>query len=431
MNRLLILFSLLLYPLGFSHATTIIKEYPHIFPAGGIVFQGDSVWVGAHEKGIVLLNTKTDSFRVFDTRDGLLNLEITGVARDLKGNIWVGTTAGINVYRNGEWGNYTYANGVLIGKVTTLINDSQGNIWFATLETKSGTNSRIFKYDGATWTKVGEFLNISYPIWHIAVDLNGALWWGMETENLYRYQDGKWKTFGYYPLNLGESISIDPVGNMWFCGREYQGNSPLRLLKYDIKTQAFSKYRDPRVEGSVYGYYWISSIAVTETGMVWCASPYATSVFDGKYWRGPGLDSEDPRRTNYCKIDSHNRVWFFSEDLFYVDGNDIPKEYWTEYLGVSEDAPFQYPLLRNTPNPFNPSTTISFTLPAPSRATLAVYSLTGQKVRTLVSERMTAGSHSVVWDGRDERGVPVSSGVYLSRLEAGKAVSTTKMLLMK
>jgi len=98
---------------------------------------------------------------------------------------------------------------------------------------------------------------------------------------------------------------------------------------------------------------------------------------------------------------------------------------------VEETSPAQFALLVNYPNPFNPSTTISFTLPSPSRAELDVYSITGQRIRTLVSGIQSSGKHSILWDGRDDSGKAVSSGVYLSRLVMGKKVAVGRMLLLK
>ncbi|MHB9028899.1 MAG: FlgD immunoglobulin-like domain containing protein [Candidatus Latescibacterota bacterium] len=95
------------------------------------------------------------------------------------------------------------------------------------------------------------------------------------------------------------------------------------------------------------------------------------------------------------------------------------------------EIPNTFILHQNTPNPFNPSTTISFTLPEPGAASLSIYSITGQKIRTLVSGQISGGAHSVVWDGRDERGKAVSSGVYLSRLEAGGKAEARRMLLIR
>ncbi|MHB9027920.1 MAG: Omp28-related outer membrane protein [Candidatus Latescibacterota bacterium] len=94
-------------------------------------------------------------------------------------------------------------------------------------------------------------------------------------------------------------------------------------------------------------------------------------------------------------------------------------------------APVGFALTGNHPNPFNPSTTISFTLPASGPASLAIYDITGRKVRELVNGRMSAGAHSVVWDGRNTNGKAVSSGVYFSRLTQGKKAVSGRMLLVK
>ncbi len=88
-------------------------------------------------------------------------------------------------------------------------------------------------------------------------------------------------------------------------------------------------------------------------------------------------------------------------------------------------------LRQNYPNPFNPSTVISYQLAVSSEVTLKIYNLLGQEVRTLVSGRQNAGVHSVTWDGRNEGGESVASGIYLYRLVAGGKVLTRKMTLVK
>jgi len=95
------------------------------------------------------------------------------------------------------------------------------------------------------------------------------------------------------------------------------------------------------------------------------------------------------------------------------------------------ESPDIFLLHQNTPNPFNPSTTISFDLPQSGPVRLTVYSVSGQKVRELVNGRLSAGRRSVIWDGRDDAGMPVSSGVYLYRLEANGRAESRQMLLLK
>jgi hypothetical protein len=89
-------------------------------------------------------------------------------------------------------------------------------------------------------------------------------------------------------------------------------------------------------------------------------------------------------------------------------------------------------LRQNRPNPFNPTTTIEFQVKHTGHATLKVYNVAGQLVRTLVDERVTAGKlHTVWWKGLNNAGQSVSSGVYFYRLEAGEFTATKKMVLLR
>jgi hypothetical protein len=88
-------------------------------------------------------------------------------------------------------------------------------------------------------------------------------------------------------------------------------------------------------------------------------------------------------------------------------------------------------LSQNYPNPFNPETTISFDLAEQVPVTLGIYNLKGQLVRSLIHETKAQGQHSIVWNGMDENGRPVSSGIYFYKIRAGKYSSSRKMVLMK
>jgi hypothetical protein len=87
--------------------------------------------------------------------------------------------------------------------------------------------------------------------------------------------------------------------------------------------------------------------------------------------------------------------------------------------------------LRNYPNPFNPETTISFTLKQQEKVTLEVFNMRGQSINKLVSEELTSGTHSVVWKGNDKEGKKVASGVYFYRLITPTISLAERMLLMK
>jgi len=83
------------------------------------------------------------------------------------------------------------------------------------------------------------------------------------------------------------------------------------------------------------------------------------------------------------------------------------------------------------PNPFNPVTTLEFTLKTNSHVKLTIYDVTGRVARTLVDRPMVQGEHRIEWDGRDQRGNPAASGVYFLRFEAGQTTRTQKMVLVK
>ena len=95
--------------------------------------------------------------------------------------------------------------------------------------------------------------------------------------------------------------------------------------------------------------------------------------------------------------------------------------------------PSAYALLKNHPNPFNPSTAIRYELPEAGQVVLDVYSLAGQRVRTLAAGHMEAGRHAVEWDGRDDFGHMVGSGIYLYRLivDGGRFTAARRMVFLK
>ncbi|MCD4829006.1 MAG: T9SS type A sorting domain-containing protein [Candidatus Cloacimonetes bacterium] len=102
------------------------------------------------------------------------------------------------------------------------------------------------------------------------------------------------------------------------------------------------------------------------------------------------------------------------------------------YPANDDDAPV--PVIRleqNWPNPFNPETTIAFSIERPGDVRLDIYNIRGQKVKTLVREQLIAGRHAFTWQGRNDNDKPVGSGVYLYRLTSGEQTQTRRMILLK
>jgi len=111
----------------------------------------------------------------------------------------------------------------------------------------------------------------------------------------------------------------------------------------------------------------------------------------------------------------------------------IPITMTLDYTNVDDDLiSANSKLIGNYPNPFNPTTTISFIVTESTEHTeLSIYNLKSQKVKQLVSDQLSAGHHSVVWNGTDDKNKPVSSGIYFYKMKSGNFEQTKKMILLK
>jgi len=90
-----------------------------------------------------------------------------------------------------------------------------------------------------------------------------------------------------------------------------------------------------------------------------------------------------------------------------------------------------YQLEQNYPNPFKPTTTISFALPTASEVSLSIFNMSGQLVKQVASGKFASGRHQIVWDATDDHGQRVASGVYLYVIKAGEFIAQRKLILMK
>jgi hypothetical protein len=105
--------------------------------------------------------------------------------------------------------------------------------------------------------------------------------------------------------------------------------------------------------------------------------------------------------------------------------------YVREIGDFEEGRPSEFSLSQNYPNPFNPYTNFRFTLAKSAHVKIEIFNIVGQRVRTLVDEDMKAGVYLADWDGKDEKGNAVSSGIYFYRMQAGDFSDMKKMLLVK
>ena len=113
------------------------------------------------------------------------------------------------------------------------------------------------------------------------------------------------------------------------------------------------------------------------------------------------------------------------------DPNQLTNPVVTLGVLTVESTPTDFALLQNYPNPFNPETTIKYNLAEGADVQLRIYNIVGQVVRTLVAERQSAGRYQMRWNGTDDRGMTVSSGIYFYHISAGKFQDQRRLMLLK
>ena len=133
-----------------------------------------------------------------------------------------------------------------------------------------------------------------------------------------------------------------------------------------------------------------------------------------------------------CSVtDSYNDQATSNILSVHVSGGAMAKQNANQSPAIAIQVPKEVELQSNFPNPFNPTTSIKFGLPQDDYVRLTVFSMNGQKVKTLIKGQVPKGYHRVVWDGTNESGQPVSGGLYIYELKTGNKRILKKMLLVK
>lgn len=144
--------------------------------------------------------------------------------------------------------------------------------------------------------------------------------------------------------------------------------------------------------------------------------------------------------THNYNLDEVQNLYFQMDNLYIQTDNvlenfplaDIQSIAFGDGTSAPESViPLPFILNQNHPNPFNPDTAISFALQSTGNVVLEIYNLKGQKVKTLVNGILASGDHKYEWNGSDEKGEKVSSGIYLYRLNVHDQTESKKMMLLK
>jgi hypothetical protein len=186
----------------------------------------------------------------------------------------------------------------------------------------------------------------------------------------------------------------------------------------------------------------VATRAGSDVDLTWVANEVDDDLAEYRVYRS-GVSEFTPGPTNFVGNASEAEYLDSNQPggpLFYlvtgldIHGNESVPSNEASVGSVSpvpERAHLVFALHEAVPNPFNPSTTLSFALAVPGNVQLKTYDTAGRLVATLLNEHMGAGPHKVVWDGRDDSGRAVAAGVYLYRLTAGSYGETKRMVLVK
>jgi hypothetical protein len=249
------------------------------------------------------------------------------------------------------------------------------------------------------------------------------IWLYSDTYSTGTYTD----EFGYYHFDLPNGTYMLDAWHVNYYGIHIEDI----VINYNIVQQDFEM--EPVIfTGSLSGY-------VYEEGSTNPIINANISVGTQGYWNMTYSDG-----TGYYYFDLPNGMYSldcwkdgylgFHEDEIIINNDNVVFDiYMIPDVGSEDELILPASSLsQNYPNPFNPETTISFSVTQTSSfVTIEIYNIKGQQVHILVNEVFSAGKHSVLWDGRDDYGEPVSSGLYFYKLKAGAFSSVKKMILIK
>jgi hypothetical protein len=384
------------YVSGNSSGWATIKYYPN----------GDTVWLRRYGFGNMAAVVVDKSGNIYETgrsENGADYLTAKCYAN--------GDTAWVRRY-NGPGNSWDYAYAIAV--------DDSGNIYVAGSVTisESEQDYGTIKYypDGDTaWIRTYKGPTGWNEAYAVALDDSGYVYVTGNSSTDYA-------TIKYYPT--GDTVWV----------RRYNGPAGSSDFARAIVVDKFKNVY-------VSGYSWGSGTGADFATIKYY--PNGNTAWVMRY-NGPANGSDAIQFQNQLAMDDSGYVYVTGDS--YGIGTNIDYatiKYVQSPSGVEDETqvlekPSEFSLSQNYPNPFNPSTTIHFTVHRPSSAvrspvltTLVVYNVLGETVKTLLSEPKEAGEYTIRWDGKNDRGEQLSSGVYFYELKVGDQPSVKKMVLLK
>jgi len=339
---------------------------------------GPEIWV-ATDGGVSVISVVPDAI-TFATpyrkdNTGLISNMVNASEVDGTHVKWFGTDNGVSSFDGHEWASYTTEDFLPLNDVLSIDTGPDSTVYY-------GTNGAgVARYDGLSgaspydtdWTGIA-----SDTVTAIYIDSQGVKWFGTD-QGLSSHVGNETKE-GWTTYTTDQGLA----------------NNYVRAIAEDI-----------------YGALWIG----TDGGASRLDNAVWTTFTTAEGLGGPTVYS--------IAVETNGNVWFGTNGGVSVYNSDA--------VSVENSAPVAPTLTVNGafPNPFNPTTTIMFTLPGDGFTELAVFNTAGQRVKTLVSDELVSGVHTVQWNGTNDAGERVASGIYISRLVMNGQSAAGRMVLVK
>jgi ligand-binding sensor domain-containing protein len=404
-----------------------------------------NIWFGGQRNAatgvanVSKLSRDLSTWKVFDPSEvGLSELEdrVFYAAVDDQNTKWFCTHYGVS-YLKAD-GTAGYVDFTKDAYTRTVETDSKGNIYIS-IRADNRTDSRIYASTdhGASWTpwaladigfSLGE-ADARPEIYDLREDSKGQMWICTWYGVTYRKMDGTWKSFADLEGEYTFAMTIDPNDHVWVPNNStfdlYEILPDETIITHDSTTIDVLKYAINDLESDCNENIWLA----TDGGGLVVLRP------DGTYGQfNMATSSVKIPQDNITHLEIKNNViWASTADSGIIRLANLINMIPTGVEQRFDDPirPKDFALYANYPNPFNPTTQISFDLKNDSNIELAIYNLRGELVDIVASGYFSAGSHTTLWNGKDRNGRIVPSGIYFYKLSTAQSSMTRKMTLLK
>ena len=345
-----------------------------------ITSYGPEFWVGTNGGGVSVISVaETDAISAATpyTPDntGLISNYVTSAAVDTGHVKWFGTDQGVSTFTGSEWASYTSLSGLSNDQIHAIDTAEDGWVYLGT------GGGGVSRFDGIT-----------------SASAYDTEWSGILSDVVY-------------------AVFVDADGNQWF-GTD-------NGISYHVGYETKMNWTPYTTESGLVNNV-VYAIAQDLNGVMWFGTENGVSSFDGTDWTTYTTENGLAGNTVYAiTVDASGAVWFGTNAGVSRYGGEITA------VEMPEGTPTLITIDGVFPNPFNPTATIEFSLPSNGYASVEIYNLAGQRVRQLITNDLTAGRHTAVWNGRDENGSMTASGIYIVRLNMNGITASQRMTLVR